>query len=138
LQGSERKRRWEWATIQARLFHYPLYAINLVELIFWLLLARGIQYLLNLDFSRSILFVGYTYGLGLMLWMLFIVFLQVSLRGVYIQFLRNCGVILYFPVDFIYGYLYSIPSELWVRYFLYYALLVVGNSLGFVFMFKTG
>ena len=58
---------------------YPLLTINLVELLFWLLLARGIQYLLKLDFSRSISFVGYTYGIGLLMWMLFVVFLQVSL-----------------------------------------------------------
>jgi ATP-binding cassette, subfamily B, bacterial len=29
LQGSERKRRWEWATIQARLFHISLRSLNL-------------------------------------------------------------------------------------------------------------
>ena len=58
---------------------YPLLTINLIELVFWLLLARGIQYLLNLDFSGSISFVGYTYGVGLLMWMLFVVFLQVSL-----------------------------------------------------------
>ena len=58
---------------------YPLLTINLIELLFWLLLARGIQYLLNIDFSRSISFVGYTYGVGLLMWLLFVVFLQVSL-----------------------------------------------------------
>ena len=58
---------------------YPLTLVNLVELIFWLLLAYSIRLLLNMDFNRSISFVSYTYGLGLMMWMLFVVFLQVSL-----------------------------------------------------------
>ena len=58
---------------------YPLATINMVEMIFWLLLASGIRLLLNMNFSRSISFVGYTYGVGLVMWMLFVVFLQVSL-----------------------------------------------------------
>jgi hypothetical protein len=58
---------------------YPLAIINLVEVIFWLLLAYGIRLLLNMDFSRSLSFVSYTYGVGLVMWVLFMVFLQVSL-----------------------------------------------------------
>ena len=50
---------------------YPLMTINVVELLFWLLLARGVQYLLRLDFTGSISFVGYTYGVGLVMWVLF-------------------------------------------------------------------
>ena len=58
---------------------YPLATVNIAEFLFWLLLARGIQYLLKLDFSRSMSFVGYTYGLGLVMWMLLVVFLQLTL-----------------------------------------------------------
>jgi hypothetical protein len=58
---------------------YPLAMVNLVEILFWLLLAYGIRSLLNMDFSRCISFVSYTYGIGLVMWMLFMVFLQVSL-----------------------------------------------------------
>lgn len=58
--------------------HYPLASINLVELIFWLLLARGIQFILKLDFRNSIAFVSYTYGIGFAMWILIFIFLQVS------------------------------------------------------------
>jgi hypothetical protein len=57
---------------------YPLATINLVELIFWLLLAKGIQFLLKMNFSQSFSFVSCTYGVGLMMWILLIVFLQVN------------------------------------------------------------
>ena len=58
---------------------YPLATVNVVEFFFWLLLAQGIHYLLKIDFSHSISFVGYTYGLGLFMWILFVMFLQLSL-----------------------------------------------------------
>lgn len=67
------------ATSMPTWLQYPLAMLNLVELIFWLLLAYGIRLLLNMDFSRSISFVSYTYGVGLVMWVLFMVFLQVSL-----------------------------------------------------------
>jgi hypothetical protein len=58
---------------------YPLATLNLGEFLFWLFLAEGIRYLLKWDFNESFSFVGYTYGTGLVLWVLLIVFLQVSL-----------------------------------------------------------
>jgi hypothetical protein len=38
-----------------------------------------------------------------------------------IQLFQSCGTVLTYSVDFIYGYSYSIPSELWVCYFLHHA-----------------
>ena len=37
LQGSERKRRWQWAAVQAKLFHISLLKIML----FWMLATEG-------------------------------------------------------------------------------------------------
>jgi hypothetical protein len=38
-----------------------------------------------------------------------------------IQLFQSWAIPIAEPVDFIYGYSYSIPSELWVSYFLYHA-----------------
>jgi hypothetical protein len=67
------------ATILPTWLKYPLATLNLVEIIFFLLLTYSIRLLLNLDLIRSITFVGYTYGVGLVMWMLIVVFLQMSL-----------------------------------------------------------
>ena len=39
LQGSERKRRWEWAAIQAKLFHISLKSLNLGQH-YWVFIRR--------------------------------------------------------------------------------------------------
>ena len=59
--------------------HYPLYTINIVEVVFCLVLAFGIRYVLSLDYAKSLRFVGLTYGLGLLFWVTFMVFLQLNL-----------------------------------------------------------
>ena len=59
---------------------YPLSVVNVFEVLFWLLLAGGMGYLLQRRWLRMIGFVAATYGIGLLLWMLFIVFLQLNLQ----------------------------------------------------------
>ena len=58
---------------------YPLSTLNVFELAFWLLLTAGISSLLEKSFKVSLGFVAMTYGLGLLIWMTFIVFLQLNL-----------------------------------------------------------
>jgi hypothetical protein len=58
---------------------YPLQLLNLFELTYWCILALQLQKLLNRDFIGSIGFVAVTYGLGLLLWVIFMMFLTVSL-----------------------------------------------------------
>ena len=58
---------------------YPLSILNVFEVAFWLLLTFGVSRLLQRSFKASLGFVATTYGLGLLTWMLFIMFLQVSL-----------------------------------------------------------
>ena len=58
---------------------YPLSIINIFEVAFWALLALGMSRLLEKSFKSSLSFVATTYGLGLLTWVLFILFLQVSL-----------------------------------------------------------
>lgn len=59
---------------------YPLSVVNVFEVLFWLLLAGGMGYLLQRRWTNLIGFVAATYGIGLLLWMLFIVFLQLNLQ----------------------------------------------------------
>ena len=58
---------------------YPLSILNVFEAIFWLLLAYGMSRLIHKTFSKSLSFVAVTYGVGLLMWMLFIVFLSLNL-----------------------------------------------------------
>jgi hypothetical protein len=57
---------------------YPLSILNVFEVAFWLLLAWGISRLIAKPFSKSLSFIALTYGVGLLLWMLFIVFLSLN------------------------------------------------------------
>ncbi len=59
---------------------YPLSVINLFELLFWILLAGGMGILINRSWNRLIGFIAVTYGSGLLIWVLFIVFLQLSFQ----------------------------------------------------------
>lgn len=61
------------------LLKFPLASINIIELMFWILLAFGVKHLLKTNFSRSLSFVSYTYGVGFVIWILFVLFLQVNL-----------------------------------------------------------
>lgn len=58
---------------------YPLQCINVAEVIHILFLSLGISYLLNQKFGKSLLFVLLWYGMGLLFWIVFSVFLQTVL-----------------------------------------------------------
>jgi hypothetical protein len=57
---------------------YPLSILNVFEVVFWLLLTLGMSRLLNRSFKASLGFIATTYGLGLLMWMVFIIFLQLN------------------------------------------------------------
>lgn len=59
---------------------YPLSTINLYEALFWVLLAYGVKWLMNMNFNKSLSFVSYTYGVGLAMWLVFLIFLQLNLQ----------------------------------------------------------
>lgn len=58
---------------------YPLQLVNIFELFYWFLLAYGIKTMVNRSFSKSLKLVAASYGTGLVLWVVFIMFLTVSI-----------------------------------------------------------
>lgn len=58
---------------------YPLQLINIFELVYWLVLAYGLQILIRSSFKKALGIVAASYGTGLVLWAVFITFLTVSL-----------------------------------------------------------
>lgn len=58
---------------------YPLQLLNIFEVGYWLLLALYLMPYLNRNFASSLNFVARTYGVGLLLWVIFVMFLTVSL-----------------------------------------------------------
>ena len=58
---------------------YPIYTLNLVELVYILLLGVGIQRLTNQGYTESLKDVLSTYFVGLLVWVLCVCFLMVSL-----------------------------------------------------------
>lgn len=56
--------------------YYPLQSLNITELIHILLLSFGTGILLNRNYWSALKFVGIWYGLGLVFWIVFTVFLQ--------------------------------------------------------------
>lgn len=59
----------------------PLRAINLFELFVWLALAAGISKAMNRYYGGALSFVALSYGTGFLLWILFVMFLQLSLSA---------------------------------------------------------
>lgn len=57
---------------------YPLQQINIFELGYWLLLAYGIKTLENVDFKKALKITSLSYGVGLVIWSIFIVFIQLQ------------------------------------------------------------
>jgi hypothetical protein len=57
---------------------YPLQQLNLFEVGYWLLLAYGIKILGNIDFKKALKITSLSYGVGLLIWCIFIVFLQLQ------------------------------------------------------------
>lgn len=62
-------------------FAYPLQLINLFEVAYWLLLAYGLYKITGERYARMFELVASSYGIGLLLWTIFIVFLTVNAGG---------------------------------------------------------
>ena len=62
-----------------KMLTYPIYTLNLVELIYILLLGVGVQRLTNQIYTESLKDVLSTYFVGLLIWVLFVCFLIVNL-----------------------------------------------------------
>lgn len=57
---------------------YPLQIVNAFEVLFWFALAYQLKEYLKNDFTESFKFVLTTYGSGLFVWVIFVVFLTVN------------------------------------------------------------
>lgn len=57
---------------------YPIQSVNIWELLFFLALAFGLKKYLDDDFSRSMGLVVSTYGVGLVVWIVFVTFLTLN------------------------------------------------------------
>jgi hypothetical protein len=57
---------------------YLLQQLNLFEVGYWLLLAYGIKSLGNVNFKKALKITSLSYGVGLLIWCIFIVFLQLQ------------------------------------------------------------
>jgi hypothetical protein len=58
---------------------YPLDLLNAFELLYWFALAYQLKEVLNENLSGSIGFVAKTYGVGLFIWVILVMFLVVSI-----------------------------------------------------------
>lgn len=58
---------------------YPLQLLNVFELAYWCVLAYCLKDILERKFSNSLGFVASTYGVGLLLWVVLVMFLTVSM-----------------------------------------------------------
>jgi hypothetical protein len=58
---------------------YPLQLLNAFELLYWFVLAYQLKEVLNENLSGSIGFVAKTYGVGLFIWVILVMFLIVSI-----------------------------------------------------------
>jgi len=57
---------------------YPLQTFNLFEVAYWLLLAKGVSEVIKKDFTESFELVMASYGTGLVLWIVTIMFITVT------------------------------------------------------------
>lgn len=57
---------------------YPLQTLNLFEISYWLLLAKGVSEVIKKDFTKSFELVMASYGTGLVLWVVTIMFITVT------------------------------------------------------------
>lgn len=58
---------------------YPLQLLNVFELVYWLVLAYGLYDLTRERYSKMLGLVAASYGTGLLLWVVFVVFLTINL-----------------------------------------------------------
>ena len=57
---------------------YPLQQINLFELAYWIVLTIGIKKLIQKPFWYCFKITALSYGIGLLIWVIFVVFLQIQ------------------------------------------------------------
>jgi len=62
-----------------QLFVYPLRLVNVFELLYWLALAKLFATETGKKFGKAFEFVMYTYGVGLLIWVVFVMFLTVNI-----------------------------------------------------------
>jgi hypothetical protein len=62
-----------------KLFIYPFSLLSIFELLYWLALAWLLSGLLEKPFDNALVRVASSYGTGLLLWVLFVMFLTVNL-----------------------------------------------------------
>ena len=62
------------------LFIYPFSLISVFEMLYWLALAGLLSSVINQPFGNSLKTVASSYGIGLLLWVLFVMFLTVNLN----------------------------------------------------------
>ncbi len=58
---------------------YPLKVLSIVEVLFWLLLSWNLSQHIGRSWMANFKFVAGSYGVGLLLWVLFIMFMQLNL-----------------------------------------------------------
>jgi hypothetical protein len=59
-------------------FSYPLQYISLFEIAYWIILAIGLRTYHGSSFSKNLKIVASSYGIGLLLWMILIMFIQLQ------------------------------------------------------------
>lgn len=59
-------------------FIYPLHTMNIFEIVYWLFLAFILKTLLQKEYSRMIKFVLSTYGIGLLILIIVVMFINVN------------------------------------------------------------
>ena len=62
-----------------KIWHYPLQVFSLFEVIYWFVLAFGVKELLEKDLTPSFKLVLSSYGLGLLSWIVVIMFITATL-----------------------------------------------------------
>lgn len=59
-------------------FIYPLQVINVFELTYWFLLAIQLKKLVEINFSKSLSIIAYSYGLILFIWIIAVMFFYLN------------------------------------------------------------
>lgn len=68
---------FDYTTVQPWLI-YPLQLFNVFEIIYWVLLAKGVSQIIERDINKSFEMVIASYGTGLLLWVVVVMFITVS------------------------------------------------------------
>lgn len=68
---------FDYTTVQPWLI-YPLQLFNVFEIIYWVLLAKGVSQIIERDINKSFEVVIASYGTGLVLWVAVVMFITIS------------------------------------------------------------